>query len=136
MRPQCCRLGSSKTTPGEPPGATTSSQSPRGRTTTTWGEAAGEWIGSGTKALGLVSTVDDAAFLAVLARRDPATGKWLGALKNDGKEPDQWRRTPGFDLTFSAPKSVSVLWGLAGEGVSLQVQEAHDIAVTAAMKFV
>ncbi len=100
------------------------------------GEAEGQWIGSGNKALGLEGAVDDKSFLAVLARRNPETGVWLGALTKGGEEPDQWRRTPGFDLTFSAPKSVSVLWGLAGESVSERVQEAHDIAVGQAMRFV
>lgn len=35
----------------------------------------------------------------------------------------------GFDLTFSPPKSVSVLWGLGDQGVREQVYEAHQAAV-------
>ncbi len=36
----------------------------------------------------------------------------------------------GFDATFSAPKSVSVLWALTGDERFL---EAHDVAVAAAL---
>jgi conjugative relaxase-like TrwC/TraI family protein len=94
------------------------------------GEAEGRWMGTGVKALQLGGDVASGDFLAVVAGRDPTTGEWLG------REPRGGQRTPGFDLTFSAPKSVSVLWGLAGESVSVEVQAAHDIAVAGAMRFV
>src|ERR1035437_3780366 len=94
------------------------------------GEAEGRWMGTGLMALQLSGEVASGDFLAVVAGRNPTTGEWLG------REPRGGQRTPGFDLTFSAPKSVSVLWGLAGESVSEQVQEAHDVAVAAAMRFV
>ena len=42
----------------------------------------------------------------------------------------------GFDLTFRAPKSVSVLWGIAGPEVSRQLGQAHDVAVEAALGYV
>ena len=41
------------------------------------------------------------------------------------------RAVAGFDLTFSAPKSVSVLWALADEGVREQVLGCHRVAVAA-----
>lgn len=94
------------------------------------GEAKGQWLGTGRRSLGLQGEVTPEAFLAVIAGRNPADGEWLG------REPRGGQRTPGFDLTFSAPKSVSVLWGLAGETVSAQVQAAHDVAVEQAMAFV
>jgi len=94
------------------------------------GEAEGRWMGTGLTALQLSGDVASLDFLAVIAGRDPKTGEWLG------REPRGGQRTPGFDLTFSAPKSVSVLWGLAGKSVSEQVQGAHDVAVAAAMRFV
>lgn len=93
------------------------------------GEADGRWMGSGLKALGLEGEVEERAFLAVIAGRDPQSGDFLGRPPRGGE------RTPGFDLTFSAPKSVSVLWGLAGERVSDAVREAHDVAVASAMRF-
>ena len=39
------------------------------------------------------------------------------------------RRVPGFDLTFSAPKSVSVLFGVGGDELRAAIQGAHDQAV-------
>jgi hypothetical protein len=38
----------------------------------------------------------------------------------------------GFDLTFSVPKSVSVLWGLADPGTQAWIVEAHHAAVAEA----
>src|SRR5207248_6187959 len=43
------------------------------------------------------------------------------------------RRVPGFDLTFSAPKSVSLLFALGQPEVSAVVRDAHDAAVSAAL---
>jgi conjugative relaxase-like TrwC/TraI family protein len=42
---------------------------------------------------------------------------------------------PGFDLTFSAPKSVSLLWALGGPHAALEVSEAHKAAVGAALHY-
>ncbi|SDU16848.1 MobF family relaxase [Jiangella alkaliphila] len=39
------------------------------------------------------------------------------------------RPVAGFDVTFSPPKSVSVLWGLGDQGVREQVYEAHRAAI-------
>ena len=39
------------------------------------------------------------------------------------------RRVPGFDLTFSAPKSVSVLFGVGDDELRDVIQSAHDQAV-------
>ena len=44
-------------------------------------------------------------------------------------------RLPGFDLTFSAPKGVSLLFALGDERTSLLVREAHDRAVAAALGY-
>jgi conjugative relaxase-like TrwC/TraI family protein len=44
-------------------------------------------------------------------------------------------RLPGLDLTFSAPKSVSVLYGLAADTVAEQVRLGHEAAVTAALGY-
>jgi conjugative relaxase-like TrwC/TraI family protein len=43
------------------------------------------------------------------------------------------RAVAGFDATFSAPKSLSVLWALTGDD---RLLEAHDVAVTAALAHV
>ncbi len=44
------------------------------------------------------------------------------------------RGRPGFDLTFRPPKSVSVLWALAGDEVRLEIHRAHREAVGAAIE--
>ena len=39
------------------------------------------------------------------------------------------QQVAGYDLTFSAVKSVSILWGTADRATSEQIQKAHDTAV-------
>src|SRR3954451_11826243 len=60
-------------------------------------EAAGEWIGGGTAMLGLRGEVGGDDLHRVLAGEHPARGLPLGRWNSS--------RVPGFDLTFSAPKS-------------------------------
>jgi hypothetical protein len=52
--------------------------------------------------------VDDAAFVNVIGGLDPTRGFVLG--RRHGEE-----SVRAFDVTFSAPKSVSILWGLGDE---------------------
>lgn len=89
------------------------------------GEAPGVWIGSHATTLGLDGTVEADALHAVLEGRGPHDGTRLG---RSGKN-----RAPGFDLTFSAPKSVSILHALAPAAISAEVRDAHDRAVLAAL---
>src|SRR5215207_6393262 len=92
------------------------------------GEAPGRWTGSGASDLGLEGTVERDQLHAVLAGRDPRTGAaLLRLLRRD--------RVPGFDVTFSAPKSVSVLWATADEQTARLIRDAHDRSVSAALGF-
>jgi conjugative relaxase-like TrwC/TraI family protein len=91
------------------------------------GEAPGHWIGTGAEELGLDGRVDAESLAAVLEGRDPVDGVRLVRTRSD--------RIPGFDLTFRAPKSVSVLFVLAERDVALEVRAAHDAAVDAALAF-
>ncbi|HET8738208.1 MAG TPA: relaxase domain-containing protein, partial [Acidimicrobiia bacterium] len=84
------------------------------------GEPPGRWWGHAAERLGLDGNVNPDAFLAVMAGEDPATGGDLGRRYGDGS-------VRGYDATFSAPKSVSVLWGLGDDLVRHQVAEAHDM---------
>ena len=43
--------------------------------------------------------------------------------------------TAGFDVTFSAPKSVSVLYGVGDKEIVAAVREAHDVAVGQALGY-
>jgi conjugative relaxase-like TrwC/TraI family protein len=73
------------------------------------GEAPGEWVGSGTDALGLERGVSAEQFGALIAGCDPRNPSApLRASKQDPK-------VAAFDLTFSAPKSLSVLFAVASE---------------------
>src|SRR3954468_22691204 len=68
-------------------------------------EAAGVWIGDGVPALGLAGEVDAVRLDRVLAGEHPSSGEALGRVVAG--------RAPGFDLTFSAPKSVTCCSGSA-----------------------
>jgi conjugative relaxase-like TrwC/TraI family protein len=93
-------------------------------------EAEGIWIGTATADLGLDGKVEPDQLTAMLTGRNPVTGEPLGLKSAPGREP-----VPGFDLTFSAPKSVSLTWALGGHPVSGQVMEAHRAAVEAALSY-
>jgi len=92
-------------------------------------EPPGRWWGRGADHLALQGEVDSDAFLAVMAGRDPVTGWDLGRRCGE----DSVR---GYDATFSAPKSVSVLFGLGDEHVRDQVVEAHERAVGAVLGWI
>ena len=93
------------------------------------GESAGEWLGTGTAALGLAGLVTADDLHAVLAGLAPGTG-----LSPNGDQLRTWKgRVPGFDLTFSAPKSVSVLYALGDPIVRAEVVDAHQRPSTDAL---
>jgi conjugative relaxase-like TrwC/TraI family protein len=77
----------------------------------------------------LSGQVDPQAFLAVMAGRDPVSGEVLGRRYGEGS-------VRGYDATFSAPKSVSVLFAVGDELIREQVVEAHDSAVGAVLGWV
>lgn len=88
------------------------------------GEAAGRWLPS-AQLLGLSGEVGSEDLRAVLAGMDPA-GERLAPMS---------RRVPGFDLTFSAPKSVSLIHAFGSTSDRAVVVEAHDAAVDAALGY-
>lgn len=89
------------------------------------GEAPGRWVGRGAERLGLDGTVGGRALRHVLAGRRP-DGRPLVA----GQGPE---RMPGFDCTFNAPKSVTLLFALGDDETRRHVGAAHDAAVDAAL---
>ncbi len=90
------------------------------------GEVPGYWIGAGAERLGLEGRVGDEAFVALVSGVDPVSSEPLGAVA---------RRVPAFDLTFSAPKSVSVAWALTGPDVAREIVAAHEEATGAALAY-
>jgi conjugative relaxase-like TrwC/TraI family protein len=92
------------------------------------GEAEGYWLGDAAEDLGLQGKVDADHLTAMLTGTNPASGEPLGLRHVEGG-------IPGFDLTFSAPKSVSVLWALGGHPVAAEVKAAHGAAVEAGLGY-
>lgn len=78
-----------------------------------------EWLGKGSEKLGLNGPVNEKEFKSLLEGHSPNGEKLIQT--SNGKT-----HRPGYDLTFSAPKSVSIL-GLIGE--DKRVIEAHRNAV-------
>ncbi|ELT2914566.1 conjugative relaxase, partial [Salmonella enterica] len=83
------------------------------------------WAGKGAEALGLSGGVDQKVFTKVLEGRLP-DGSDLSRTQ-DGAN----KHRPGYDFTFSAPKSVSVMAMLGGDK---RLIEAHNRAVETAIK--
>lgn len=96
------------------------------------GEPEGVWFGRGAEALGLTGAIDKNAFANLFRGLDPTGEKALGQAQHyaDGRE-----RQPGWDLTFSAPKSVSALWSQLDGEARKAVQEAQLAAVRAALGY-
>jgi conjugative relaxase-like TrwC/TraI family protein len=90
------------------------------------GESPGRWLGRGAADLGLEGKVEDGQLSALMAGRDPKTGEML-------REQDV--KVAALDLTFSAPKSISVLYAVANERVSAELVVCHEQAVEAALSY-
>jgi conjugative relaxase-like TrwC/TraI family protein len=96
------------------------------------GEPPGYWLGRAARELGLTGTVHENELRALIAGRDPQTAEPLGRsiAYDDGRH-----RQVGWDLTFSAPKSVSVLWSQASDALRSSLEQAHREAVKAAIAY-
>ena len=91
---------------------------------------ASAWAGKGAEELGLKGPVDADTFRAVLEGRVPdGSDTRLGRRGKDGEIVHR----PGRDLTFSAPKSVSIAALVGGDK---RIVEAHDRAVAATLAWV
>ncbi len=75
---------------------------------------------------------------------DPVTGEPLGRpvppasatpLDDSGRPARTSKTVAGFDLTFSAPKSVSVAWALADDPTRARIHAAHAAAVRAVIAY-
>ena len=71
------------------------------------GEAPGRWVGQGARSFGLAGEVEGTRASRRAGRPRPRDGEQLVRGARGGRS-----RTPGFDLTFRAPKSVSLLFAL------------------------
>ncbi|MDQ3573614.1 MAG: relaxase domain-containing protein [Actinomycetota bacterium] len=90
------------------------------------GEAPGRWLGSGAAQLGLEGKVEAEDLRAVLAGTRPG---------GDGPLRSTAARLPGVDLTLSAPKSMSLVWGLGDAETAQAVVDCHERGVDAAITY-
>lgn len=93
------------------------------------GEPPGGWLGRGAAQLGLAGQVERLELEELFEGRSPDGAGPLVQLQK-GKT-----HQPGWDLTFSAPKSVSVLWSQADYELRQALQEAHFRAVQHAIGY-
>lgn len=114
------------------------------------GESPGVWTGEGARGLGLTGAVGEGDLSRLIDGRDPATGTRLRrhparrVITVERLDPltgaprlEERTLSPvaGFDLVFSAPKSVSLLHALGGDGVRYEVDRAHRVAWQAALGY-
>ncbi|HED2503890.1 TPA: conjugative transfer relaxase/helicase TraI [Serratia marcescens] len=95
------------------------------------------WVGQGAEALGLTGKVDVKDFVAVLEGKLPDGSDLTRMVGGENKH------RPGYDLTFSAPKGISVLAMLGGDkrliaahnhAVEVAVREVEKLASTRVME--
>ncbi|HVX13339.1 MAG TPA: MobF family relaxase [Pirellulales bacterium] len=87
-------------------------------------ELIGSWGGQGAARLGLEGQVDKLSFERLCDNLHPQTAEQLTVRTRSD-------RTVGYDFTFSVPKSVSLLYGLTGDG---QILDAFRCAVDETMR--
>jgi conjugative relaxase-like TrwC/TraI family protein len=94
-------------------------------------EESGRWLGRGAEALGLSGEVDTEGLARLFGHGcHPLSGAVLGRRFACDKT-----AVAGYALSFSPPKSVSILWALDPAEGAARVREAHDAAVAAAIDF-
>jgi conjugative relaxase-like TrwC/TraI family protein len=96
-------------------------------------ELQGMWLGRGAKAIGLeLTAVSEVGFDRLFGSgADPGDGRALGR----GWDPESETAVAGYALTFSPPKSVSVLWATGDDWVSGEVGQAQMAAVAEALAY-
>lgn len=92
-------------------------------------EPAGIWQGQGAQILELTSTViAEGELLKAMQGAHPRSGRPLSGTAGNSHK-------PGWDLTFSAPKSVSAAWAVADLELREAIDKAHQGAVTRALEY-
>ena len=92
------------------------------------GEVPGVWVGRGSESLGLGGPPRRGELGGLLDGVVPGVGVRLPGLR-------EGRRNVGWDLTWTAPKSVSVLHAVGGEMVGREVRLAHEAGVRAGLDY-
>ncbi len=119
---------------------------------TSGGEPAGQWFGSGVAALGLKGSVNAEAFGRILAGNHPSKPRALvqpcemkptpppaedppKTKPSSAKSAERVARCPAYDVTFSLPKSISVLWASGDDRVRREIDKAFDRAVRKTLRW-
>lgn len=100
------------------------------------GEPPGQFHGEGARALGLSGTVSRSDIESLAKGVHPRTGEQLVRMNADriisGKER---KAVSAYDLTFSAPKSVSSVWAAGNREQRDGITRAHKAAVAKALEY-
>lgn len=102
------------------------------------GTPPGTWLGTGLTGLNNGDGLTPGSFVTPVQMErlfangeDPTTGTPLGQSPHVYTGPtDRRRPVAGFDCTFTAPKSVSVLWALADDSTRDAIYDCHRRAIT------
>ncbi len=89
-------------------------------------DGSGRWTGKAAAGLGLEGRVQEDEFRRLLQGRQPLSGALLGSGRT---------AVAALDLTFSAPKSVSVVFALSDADAARAVVAAHQSAVHGALGY-
>ena len=92
------------------------------------GEPIGQWHGIGARCIGLPNEVNKSDFHKIMQGFDLHDAP---LVQNAGSK----TRRHGWDCTFSAPKSVSLLWARAGTELRTAIQNAQQKAVNSSIAF-
>lgn len=89
---------------------------------------AGQWGGALSEKLGLSGDVEKGELLKMLQGFHPKTGEPLAGNAGD-------KHKPGWDCTFSAPKSVSTVWALGDADIQSAIDRAQERAAKAGLVY-
>ncbi len=94
-------------------------------------EKPGIWFGNGAEEAKLQGQVSPAELKNLLSGFSPdGKEEWVQIQNKKTHE-----RQSGWDMTFSAPKSISVLWSQVSSDVRGIIEKAHEVAVKSALSF-
>jgi len=93
------------------------------------GEPVGYWAGHGAEKLNLAGPIREGELVRMMQGYHPSTGQAL--VRNVGED-----HAPGWDATYSAPKSVSAIWAVADRDTQTAIQRAQADAVKAAIRYI
>ncbi len=87
------------------------------------------WIGSAGEILGLSGSVEKNHFLNTLQGYRPNTEEAL--VQRPG-----YSRRYGWDMTFSPPKSISIVWAISDARIRRELELAHQEAIITVITFI